>query len=227
MARENDTVITPMIRLMIEVKKEELRYHLFEEIPEIADNWTMQLMVPDPFTWSSVNKPTEEATDDNLHMLKRHLKSRTLWKNYTDYKLEIDRIYNLVLEVRKEAKKQYATMMEKNHTEHYLEMAIRQGFKLVSEEPQFKYDCKPSTPTDVKCGDTAIIDETDAKTAAEVIDKHKALAADLARLPEMVQLARSLKKGRQLGFETQELARKQLAERNIFHPCRFCRNLLK
>ena len=90
-----------------EIKKERLKKHLNKEVPNLIQEWVKQLNAPEPFAymdhdiwgWQSPYRPILKQDPDSNHILRRHLRSRALWRYHTDWEGKLDsiRIWNKIL----------------------------------------------------------------------------------------------------------------------------------
>ncbi len=96
-----------------EIKKEYLKEHL-EQVKQLVKNWVSELSMPEPLSphrgtwgWKSIYRPAIAIEPDNNHIIRHHLRSRTLWSHHGNWGRELDSIWHLINQVRQAANNIY------------------------------------------------------------------------------------------------------------------------
>jgi len=220
-----------------EVKRERLKRHLDNEVPELIEEWLRQLNAPDPFStikvnyggfwgWESPYRPALEQNPDSNHMLRKHLRSRALWQYHTKWEGKLNNIFTLVKEIRGKTDKKIGNPPDRKYTVHYRGTALWQAFRLaLGFHPDKWY--RPASPSPgLNYGATKIEEMAVSGGQRAVIEtEHWGLIYDLASLGEMKELVDQWQEAVELATKMHDLAIKALKESAIFHPCRFCKKL--
>ena len=101
-----------------DLKIEYLKEHL-ENVKRLIAEWVMQLNAPTQLApqkgvwgWQSVYQPFAEQDPDSNHMLKRHLRSRALWSQHAGWDVKLERIWDLIKQVRIELLEKARPLLE-------------------------------------------------------------------------------------------------------------------
>jgi len=172
-----------------EIKKEYLKAHL-DYVESLIEEWTVELSMPlflapgkGIWGWQSAYRSSIDQDADINHILRKHLRSRALWSHHTIWERKMDRIWELIQQVRKLAKltmKDSVNMSFRYHKD-YLNTALWKGFeKACGKEPTLLY-----SPADdnvgVKYGAYRIEGSaTDVVTRAAVEKSHTRLIDTIA-----------------------------------------------
>lgn len=220
-----------------EVKRERLKRHLDNEVPELIEEWLRQLNAPGPFStikvnyegfwgWQSPYKPALEQNPDTNHMLRKHLRSRALWQYHTKWEGKLNNTFTLVKEIQGKTDKKIGNPPDRKYTVHYRGTALWQAFKLASGFHPDKWHRPASPSLGVNYGAYLIEETASSDEQRTIIEKdHWDLIYYLASLNEMKKIAKEWQEALELARRMQDLAMKALKESNIFHPCRFCKKL--
>jgi hypothetical protein len=131
--------VSPIVQ---EVKKEYLKEHL-DDVKDLIRKWLPELKAPAPLDeqdghwgWQSVYRASLEQDLDNNHILRRHLRSRTLWHHHATWERYLDNIWDLANGVRKQAY-EYAERAKKvqwQYDEVFLNTAAWRGFEEAAQK---------------------------------------------------------------------------------------------
>ncbi len=220
-----------------EIKKERLKKHLNKEVPNLIQEWVKQLNAPEPFAymdhdiwgWQSPYRPILKQDPDSNHILRRHLRSRALWRYHTDWEGKLDTIFKLVKQIQKRADEKIGQPQSRQYTHDYRGTALWQAFNCALEQKlAIPYHTnQTSGGAGLRYG--AFLLEGSASSEeqrAAIEEEHHHLIWDLTfQLPEMAAIAKEWQEVVELSKKMQDLATKALKEGDIFYPCRFCRRL--
>lgn len=220
-----------------EIKKDYLKKHL-EEVIGLIERWIGELDAPPPLgpregslAWRSVYSPATEQDPDANHMLRRHVRSRTLWKHHAVWQANMDKVWNLTQRVQEKAMDRVAERARKKvrkYTQDYGSVALWKAFDLAcGREPDITYR-EPDNRVGLACGAYTI--ELSAQSTSErssVKSEHRRLTRYLADLDEMWELAAMWGEVTALQDRMRAIAGQALKSRDILYPCRFCRHLWK
>lgn len=220
-----------------EIKKEYLREHL-EEVIDLIDRWTRELQAPPPLAagegslaWQSVYRPATEQQPDANHMLRRHVRSRTLWRHHADWQASLEKAWSLTQRIQKEAKNCVAEVereKSREYTQEYVGVALWLAFDLACGHKTDLPYREPDSRVGLACGAYTI--ELSARSASErssVETEHRSLITELADLEYIRELATLWDEVTTLQQKMTAIAGKALKSRDILYPCRFCRHLWK
>lgn len=179
------------ISIRREIKLERLNKHL-EEVEGLSMQWASSL------TYQSTLPPVPFLEDKPIanHMLRKHLRKRTLWKNYTEWEQRVRKIRELT------------------------EML----FKKVREEGLSIRDASPIVNAAFK-GYCFFFSPIFGSEYKEIIKANKSLVRKLASLEEMNELRREWDSMRALGKKMYGLVFKAIKSSDILYPCQFCKRL--
>lgn len=229
-------------QLMLQVKKERLDKHL-ADVERLVLGWSSELSATSPFAyytrgdswgWQSAYVPDSERDPDSNHMIKKHLRSRALWKHHSDWRLKLDRVFEMSASVRKGAGQKEAerppgkksTSVKRVHTEGYLGTALWQAFCLARKQTQNVDYTRGDDGKGVRFGGYLIATSSGGKTEfATVCEEHRSLSCELSRLGEMKAIAEEWALVEELQARMQALAGKALKSSDFLYPCMFCRRL--
>lgn len=221
--------------LTLEIKKEYLKEHL-KNVKQSITSWIPQLSAPSPlapreglFGWQSVYRsPTEEDSDNN-HILRRHLRSRSLWSHHANWERKLDDIWDMTNQVRKQADHKHAQLSgkeQRQYNEYYVGTALWKGFEMVygvTIEILYKV---PEDERGVAYGAYKIeMSAASPDERSSIEQEHRGFIHHLAVLKEMKELAGLWHEVEGMGEQMQAIAGKILKSNDILYPCRFCRHL--
>ena len=124
-----------------DVKKKWLEKHL-EEVEKLAGEWLGQLFLGPPFypprhedDWKGAYQPTVERDGEKNHILRRHVRSRTLWAHYAKWQQLLPTFTALRKETLRGAKR-----LAEGKGEYWILTALWQAFELVKSPPKSEDD---------------------------------------------------------------------------------------
>jgi hypothetical protein len=218
-----------------ELKKEYLREHL-ESIKSLVRRFISELHPPEPLApnerawgWQSLYRPPSENNPDDNHMLRRHLKSRALWRHYRNWEQKLEGIWQLIQQVRliaEDRKNQLSENGKWKFTDESAPLALCKAFDIALGRPlnlQFKL---PEDQLGLSYGAFRI--EESAKTSEArllIEEKYRKFIHYLSETSTMIELANSWLQASQLELQVSSLAEDALKSGDIFYMCRFCRQL--
>jgi hypothetical protein len=171
--------------------------------------------------------PPKEQDPITNHMLRKHLRKRSLWTNHTKWERRLNTIIDLALPVCNRAAQlvgRYRGQWEV--TEDYEGTAVEKALDLaVGLEWEQSYSQKPVFSRGVWCGDILIEKSARPEEVEKVGDQHRQLIRELAQSEEMLALANEWREVLVLEARMRELANKALKSSDILYPCQFCRRL--
>lgn len=230
--------------VMLLMKKERLDIHL-AEVERLIRQWILELSATDPFAfsspddswgWQSAYTPGLEKDRDSNHMLRRHLKSRALWKHHADWRETLQEVFELVPVIRLKATEMHqqahikgrAASKKKHRTEAYLGTALWQAFRLAqNHRPNIDYK---RGVDGIGVGFGAFQIETSSATKARferIHGEHRSLCYELAELDEMKMIAKKWAQVERLRSQMHTLASRALKSSDFLNPCGFCKHLWK
>lgn len=175
----------------------------------------------------SVYVPPKEQAPINNHMLRKHLRKRSLWAYHTKWERRLKRITELAPSVCDRA----AHIVDRYRgqweiTEAFRGKALEKALDLaVGREPERSYSQKPTFSRGVWYDDTLIEKSAKPEECERVADDHWRVICELAQSEEMLLLAEEWREALGLQAKMQELANKALKSSDILYACQFCRRL--
>lgn len=221
---------------MAELKKDYLKKHLYD-VEKVIENWSTELNAPPPYTnkslwgWAYGYFPTEEQNPEHNHMIRKHLKSRTLWKHHSVWETKIRNIASLIDNIAKYAasiKTDLLSTPNRAYTKDFLECALWQGYELASGANR-KLEYKPSKDGNgVTFGAFTIeAGATSPDIQQLIIKEHQYLIRNISGLGWMTELVSEWREVESLQQRMQNIINEAIKSHNILFPCRYCRRLWK
>lgn len=221
-----------------EIKKDYLVKHL-DLVERLIAEWMAQFKVAGPFSphdgvlgWQSEYRPLLEVDPDSNHMLRSHVRSRTLWRHHTDWEQKIALAWSLASQLREASTGQLPLGRGNDAVgiwNSYVGTALLAAFEGVrrNSRPGMNYRM-PEDGVGVVCGDfkidTVAVTEEERKAAQE---RHSALAMSMYQQQAMRKLVECWQEIEDLESHMTQLATRACRSRDILYPCRFCRHLWK
>jgi len=171
------------------IKLQRLNKHL-EEVEELCEQWRKELLTLAPFYLESLLD-----TASNNHVLRRHLRSRALWRYHSKMELSRSRMKELGEVLRQKVGEEGVSRQTLILEEAFRRICVA-GFSPV---------------------------QTDADRV--VLKENEEAIVKLARLDEMRQLRDEWMEARAMGEKMQGLIRKAVKSSDILYRCQFCRRL--
>ncbi len=170
--------------------------------------------------------PTEQDAVTN-HMLRKHLRKRSIWTIHTQWEQRLKR----VTELAPAARNKLSQLAEKykGHweiSEDYEGTALERalGLSAGQERPE-PYWQKPGFSRGVWLGNILIEKSARPEEVEQVGSQHRQLVEEAAQSEEMRLMAIEWVEVLKLQGKMQELASKTLKSSDILYPCQFCRRL--
>ena len=223
--------------IMLQIKKERLEKHL-DDVEKLVKDWISHLSAPDPFAfdrrsdcwgWRSAYKPPLEQDPDSNHMLRKHLKSRALWRHHADWESRLDRISQLVPLAYGKANEKMGeiTSGKAQYTENYLGTALWQAFySACDKSPYWEYR-RVDYGVTVSFGGYPIAISSEPEEYDQIHQEHPRLAEKLATLQQVRGVAEEWGFVMRLQEQMRALAEKALKSSDFLYPCKFCKHLWK
>ncbi len=170
--------------------------------------------------------PTEQDAVTN-HMLRKHLRKRSIWTNHAQWERGLKR----VSELAPAARNKLSQLAEAHRggwetTEDYEGTALEKALDLAAgQERQEPYWQKPVFSHGVWLGDILIEKSAGPEEVQKVGSQHRQLIEEAAQSEEMRSVAIEWGNVLKLQGRMQELASKTLKSSDILYPCQFCRPL--
>ncbi len=221
-----------------EIKKDYLLRHL-DEVEKLITDWIPQINAPAPFLllddnwgWLSVYRPTLEEIPDSKHVIRQHLRNRTLWKHHAEWERRLEAIWDLITKVRKKANDFYTHLSIKQttlHREHYIGVALTAAFNSIYTGKPLKIQYQiPTDQHGVSCGDFKIELEATIDEERSFIQKgHTEYTHTITSFEEMKQLIGIWQDVEVLQERMKIIANEAIKSKDILYTCRFCRHLWK
>ena len=221
-----------------EIKKEYLLRHL-DEVEKSITDWIPQISAPAPLLlldddwgWLSTYRPALEENPDSKHVLKWHLRSRTLWRHHTEWERKLIATWDFITNVRKKADDVYTQLSINQptlHREHYIGVALTAAFNSIYTGKLLKIQYQISGDQHgVSCGDFKIeLEATIDEERLSIQKEHTAYTNTISNFKEMKQLIVIWHDIEVLQNHMQTIANKVIKSKDILYPCRFCRHLWK
>ena len=221
-----------------EIKKDYLLRHL-DEVEKLITDWIPQISAPAPFLllddnwgWLSIYRPAFEETPDSKHVIRQHLRNRTLWKHHAEWERKLEATWDLIIKVRKEANDVYTQLSINQstlHREHYVGVALTAAFNSIYTGKPIKIQYQiPSDQHGVSCGDFKIELEATINEERLAIQKgHTDYTNTITSFGEIQQLIVIWHDIEVLQGQMKIIANKVIKSKDILYSCRFCRHLWK
>lgn len=221
-----------------EIKKEYLLRHL-DEIEKSIMDWIPQISAPAPFLlldddwgWLSIYRPALEENPDSKHVLRQHLRNRTLWRHHAEWERKLEAIWGLITKVHKKANDVYTQLSINQptlHREHYVGVALSTAFTSIYTRKLLKIQYQiPVDQHGVSCGDFKIeLEATIDKERLSIQKGHTDYTKTITGYEEMKQLIAIWHDVEVLQEQMEIIINKVIKSKDILYPCRFCRHLWK
>ncbi len=184
-----------------------------------------------------VYKPPLEEEEDSNHMLRKHLRSRALWKYHTEWEGRLNGMGELAAAVREKAvAMQKERGFESGLTKGHRDEELCRTFSLVSVRSLAR-DLHSDILTYFRRSDSGIWyyprgcwvggrpGGPDPSLGHKMIEEHWEMIHELQYCSEMLELAKGWQRVLELQERMQGIAGMALKSSDIFHPCQFCRKL--
>ena len=221
-----------------EIKKKWLEQHL-EEVETLAGEWLGQLFLANPFypfkyeeEWKDTYQPPVECDADRNHMLRRHVRSRTLWAYHAKWQQLLREFTALRKETLQEAKR-----LGEGKGEYWILTALWQAFERAKNPPRSEdeegawelrmksyYRLDSPSSTAVMFGGFATGEMGDV---GEVRQLHLDMVRRLAGSDHLREAHDVWANIEDLGQKMSGIGGRILKAHDILYSCRYCRHLWK
>lgn len=221
-----------------EIKKDYLLRHL-DEVEKLIMDWIPQISAPVPLLllddnwgWLSIYRPALEENADTKHVLRQHLRNRTLWRYHTEWERKLEATWQLITRVHMKAEDVYTQLSINQstlHREHYVGVALTAAYNSIYTGKPSKIQYKiPDDRHGVSCGDFKIeLEATIDEERLSIQEEHTDYTNTISNSEEMEQLIVIWHDVEILQNQMQTIADKVIKSKDILYPCRFCRHLWK
>ena len=216
-----------------ELKRDRLRVHL-DGVETLISDWRGQLSAPDPFRpgesdiWPALYRPAIEHDPDNIHMLRRHLHSRALWKHHSDWGFKLECIHRLGEPLVKDAggcvEALGKRLPDMRFTDQFVRTALSEAFDQAAGEKSVR-GYAPNPEHGVRFGGSTIEKAASPEANKDVEEAHRALVTYVKTLPQWKDIVLSWRGVKKTEESMDGIVKDVLKSGDIFHPCRFCRKL--
>ena len=221
----------------MEIKKEYLKKHL-EEVEDLIGRWIPELNAPlvlapkgGSWGWQSVYRPLTEESPDNNHMLRRHLRSRALWSNHAHWERGLDRVWDLIYQVRSQAillHTNKSSTGKSQYQDDYIDTAVWVAFNEVcGKEPGLVYRSGDDNRGVFYGAYRIERSASDPTERIRIEDEHRQLVTVIAELKATKELKGNCFDLVRLQEHMQTIVGRLLKSRDILYQCRFCKHLWK
>ena len=220
-----------------ELKKEYLKEHL-DEIKKLATTWIGELTAPPIVVrergkilwgWPTTYKPTQELDADSNNMIRRHVKSRTLWSHHSNWEIKLKHISKLTDQIYIDVKKKHddqITEKKWQYTDDYVNTALWEGFEMACGRTTNLSYKEPDSKIGLSLGGYKIETSAVSKASRNQIEKeHREFCNAIAKTGEMKDLACLCSEVAELEVAMKAIVTKTLKSNDILYTCRFCKHL--
>lgn len=222
-------------QMVFEIKKDRLEKHL-REVEKTIKEWIPQLLAPDPFAsrgnirgWQKVYQSSIEADPTLNHMVRKHLKSRRLWRLHTEWQSTLNEVWSQLPSLRDYANRHMSQSSQSamDYTEDFIGTALWQAFLETRRDRSIRLTYHPNDPgSGIKLGGYVIEKSASSDTELkEVKKKHRELIAALTGTQEMKQIVEAWQRTLDLQSNMHSLATTLIRSSDYLNPCRFCKKL--
>ena len=215
----------------LELKKSLLLKHL-GELEKLGREWLRELNAPRPFADSSTSmdpssagyKPAVERDEEANHMLRRHFRSRQLWKTHAEWGEK----HRAIARLRIGIQEQFGPVRTRGGTTHsFLDTALEDAFDQILEgKISFGYELVDLGTSVMHRARTIVKSDLPPKLDS-VETRHKKLRQEVAASKEMRQVKDMWSEASGLEESMTGLVRTALRASDLMYPCRYCRHLWK
>jgi len=160
------------------------------------------------------------------------MRSRALWRHHTEWEKNLDSVWYLIHQLRKQAGDKHLLQSgnkQREYSENYIGVALWVAFNSVYIGKPLQISYKVSDDQrGVACGDYKI--ELSAAAGEEhsmIEEEHTDFTHYLAELKLMKDLSDLWKEVERLQEQMQTLINKALRSNDMLYECKFCRHLWK
>ncbi len=224
--------------IISQIKKEWLQKHL-DETEDLIKVWLKQLRAPEPFKpdWNSVYKPNLERDADENHILRKHIRSRSLWKHHSDWEIELAAIKTSMDKLRKigksyvdqlvveaEAERKRGTGPRLCPTDKFLETALEYAFASKTGQVDLHMPSYGHRPDGgVNLGRYRIESSVSLEEVQKIAEKHGKLITVIKDTAEFKMMMVQWDQAKTHEDSMTKIVSDTLKSYAILYPCRFCR----
>ena len=221
-----------------DIKKDYLLRHL-DEVAKLITDWIPQISAPAPLLllddnwgWLSIYRPALEEYPDSKHVLRQHLRNRTLWRHHTEWERKLEATWELITKVRMKADDVYTQLSINQltlHKGHYIGVALAAAFDSIYTGKPIKIHYQiPSDQHGVSCGDFKIeLAATLDKERLAIQKEHTDYTNKVTGFEEMKILIELWHDVEVLQEQMKIIANKIIKSKDILYSCKFCRHFWK
>lgn len=175
----------------------------------------------------SVYAPLMEQTPITNHMLRKHLRKRSLWASHTVWEQRLKTVKEMASPVYNKAAQIVDIYRGQwQITEDYEGTALERAFDLSLELGTEKsYEQKSAFSRGVWYGGILIEKSAKPEEVEAAAEQHRGVIKELAKLEEMLSLTGEWRKVLEIQTKMQEIATRALIASDILYACQFCRRL--
>lgn len=224
--------------MVTQIRRRWLEEHL-GEVEALITGWLGQTNLGNPFypprdegEWKEVYQSPIERDREQNHILRRHLRYRTLWGHHTRWQQLLPAFTELRKETLREAKR-----ITEGKGQYWVLTALWQAWERANNEPKsedeerdwekrissyYRPDSPPSPA--VMFGGFAIGEKGEVK---QVRAPHLEMIRRLARLDSLKEALGVWSEIEDTGEKMREIGRRIVKSHDILYPCQYCRHLWK
>ena len=215
----------------LEIKKSRLLKHL-DEIEDLGREWVRQLYAPDPFGVSPISfdpsspgyRPDVERDEETNYMLRRHFRSRQLWKNHSGWEEKL----RAIARIREGLLERFGQKTNGGDlTDAFLNTALEDAFdQVLNRGLSFNFELGDGG-TSVMYRARIIVKSDRPVDLDSVRNCHKKLGEEAAASKEMGEAVELWREVMTLQEGMIGLVRTALRASDLMYPCRYCKHLWK
>jgi hypothetical protein len=218
-----------------EIKKEYLRDHL-DKVKNLANEWMSELHPPEPLKqnkddwgWPLLYRSSHLENPEYNHILRHHLKSRTLWSHYGNWTRELNDIWEGIGAVKLAAKQITEKRLKESpwaYTAEYVPLALWKAFDLALGTGTELPFTVPDDNRGLKYGAYLIERSADSQDKRQLVEKqYRNLICELSQGKLMKDLTQKWLIARDWEGKISSLVDNIVKSGDIFYVCRYCRHL--
>ena len=220
-----------MGKVGLEIKKSRLLKHL-DEIEKLGREWVRELYASDPFGVSSIPfdpsspgyRPDVERDEDTNHMLRRHFRSRQLWKNHTEWEEKL----RAIARIRGGLLERFGRRVNGgDFTDAFLNTALEDAFdQVLNRTLSFNFELG-NGGTSVVYRARMIVKSDRPVDLDSIRNSQNKLGEEIAASKEMAEAVEIWGEAMTLQEGMVGLVRTALRASDLMYPCRYCKHLWK
>ena len=220
-----------------EMKTIYLKEHL-DDVKKLAEKWKGELSAPPivvrergkiSWGWSETYKPAQELDPDSNNMIRRHVKSRTLWSHHANWELKLKNIRQSADQIYINVKKKFDNQASEKiwqYTDDYLNTALWEGFEMACGQTTNLNYKEPDNKIGLSFGAYQIETTVVSKESRTLLEQeHREFCNAIAETREMKDLACLYSEVAELEAAMKAIVTKTLKSNDILYTCSFCKHL--